>query len=130
MNEALTATDLESLERLLLESGVGSMADCQRAKDESKGLGLFVRSLIGLDRQAAKQALNNFMVGRSFTANQVEFLDLVINHLTEHGIMDPSRLYESPFIDLNDRGPEGLFTSDQVDVLIGALAQIRATAVA
>jgi type I restriction enzyme R subunit len=49
MNRAPTATDLEELERILAESGVGGVNEINQAKAESQGLGLFVRSLVGLD---------------------------------------------------------------------------------
>ena len=45
--------DLAELERMLVESGVGGPDQIDRAKQESHGLGLFVRSLVGLDRGAA-----------------------------------------------------------------------------
>lgn len=128
MNRALTTTDLAELERILIESGVGGRRDIDRAKNESHGLGLFVRSLVGLDREAAKQALAGFLDGKKLGANQIEFVNLVINHLTEHGVMDAALLYESPFTDLTPQGPEGIFSSDEVDALIAALDQIRATA--
>jgi type I restriction enzyme R subunit len=44
--------------------------------------------------------------------------------------MEASALYESPFTDLTPKGPDGLFTSTQVDELMGILEQVRATAVA
>jgi type I restriction enzyme R subunit len=53
-----------------------------------------------------------------------------VNHLTEHGVTEAARLYESPFTDLTPQGPEGLFTSAQVDELMTAIAAVRATAVA
>ena len=89
-----------------------------------------MRSLIGLDREAAKKSLATFLLGKTLTANQIEFINLIINHLTEHGAMDASLLYESPFTDLTPQGPDGLFTSVQVDELITALEQITATALA
>lgn len=46
-NLQLTAEDLESLEAMLIESGAGTEADIARAREESHGLGLFVRSLAG-----------------------------------------------------------------------------------
>jgi type I restriction enzyme R subunit len=130
MNKALTPTDLSELERMLAESGVGTSEDIARAKAESQGLGLFVRSLVGLDREAAKEALAGFLVGKTLGANQIEFMNLIVNHLTEHGVMEAARLYESPFTDLTPQGPEALFTGDEVDELIGLLASVRATAVA
>ena len=130
MNKALTAADLAELERMLVESGVGAAEDVGRAKLESQGLGLFVRSLVGMDREAAKEALAGFLVGKTLSANQIEFVNLIVNHLTEHGVMDAALLYESPFTDLTPRGPDGLFSSAQVDELMAVLAAVRATAVA
>jgi type I restriction enzyme R subunit len=130
MNKALTPTDLAELERMLAESGVGTAEDIERAKRESHGLGLFVRSLVGLDREAAKEALAGFLTGKTLGANQIEFMNLIVNHLTAHGVMEAARLYESPFTDLTPQGPEALFTGAEVDELIAVLASVRATAVA
>lgn len=130
MNDPLTATDLDELEKILSESGLGGPEEIARAKEMSHGLGLFVRSLIGLDREAAKQSLATFLTGKTLNANQIEFINLIINHLTEHGAMDAALLYESPFTDLTPLGPDGIFTSAQVDELIAALEQIKATALA
>ena len=130
MNKALTAADLTELERMLVESDVGAAQDISRAKTESQGLGLFVRSLVGMDREAAKEALAGFLVGKMFGANQIEFVNLVVNQLTEHGVMDAARLYESPFTDLTPLGPEGLFSSAQVDELMAVLERVKAAAIA
>lgn len=130
MNKALTAADLGELQRILGESGIGAPADIQRATEESQGLGIFVRSLVGLDRQAAKEAMAGFLNGKSLGANQIEFVNLIVDHLTEHGVMDAALLYESPFTDLMPRGPDGLFNSTQVDELLAAIEQVRRTAIA
>ena len=54
-----------------------------KAKDKSHGFGLFVRSLVGLDREAAKKALAVFLNGSTLSASQIEFINLIIDHLTE-----------------------------------------------
>ena len=69
MNKALTEADLAELERMLIESGVGAARDISRATTESQGLGLFVRSLVGMDREAAKEALAGFLSGKTLGAN-------------------------------------------------------------
>ncbi len=130
MNKPLTASDLAELERILAESGAGAREDIERAKAESQGLGLFVRSMVGLDREAAKQALAGFLAGKTLAANQIEFVNLIVNHLTEHGVMEAARLYESPFTDLTPHGPEGLFSRSTVDELIAVLDEVRRTAAA
>lgn len=130
MNRPLTVSDLAELERMLAQSGVGAAADIQRAAGESQGLGLFVRSLVGLDREAAKEALAGFLAGEALSANQIEFVNLIVNHLTEHGTMDAAMLYASPFTDLTPRGPDGLFSSAQLDELVTTLDQVRRTAIA
>jgi len=99
-----------------------------RAKVESQGLGLFVRSLVGLDREAAKAVMATFVAGKS--GNQIEFVNLVVDHLTEHGIVEPALLYDSPFTDVSPHGPEGLFPPAQVTELIRILDGVRATALA
>jgi type I restriction enzyme R subunit len=83
-----------------------------------------------MDREAAKQALAGFLTGKTLSANQIEFVNLIVNHLTEHGVMEPRRLYESPFIDLTPHGPEGLFSQSSIDELIALLDDVRRTAIA
>ncbi len=128
MNKPLTATDLRELEQLLDTSGVGGPDEIRRSADEAKGLGLFVRSLVGMDRSAAKDALARFINGKTFTANQLEFVNLIVDHLTEHGVIEPARLYESPFTDIAPSGPDSLFPSGEIDVLLRVLDGVRATA--
>ncbi len=130
MNRPLTSRDVEELERILVESGVGAADDVRRVAAESRGLGLFVRSIVGLDREAAKSALAGFLHGKVLNANQIEFVNLVVNHLVEHGVMETAMLYESPFTDITPHGPDGLFSPSQLDELLGALAAVRLTAVA
>lgn len=111
MNKALTAVDLAELERMLAENGVGGADEIRRAEAEAHGLGLFVGSLVGIDGEAAKQALAGFLTGKTLGANQIEFVNLIVNRLTEYGVMETSTLYESPFTDISPKGPDSWFSS-------------------
>ena len=128
-NEPLTSSDLTELERILMENGVGTADDLEKAKIESDGLGLFVRSLVGMDREAAKKTLGVFLAGTKLRANQIEFLDEIVNHLTQHGCMDIGLLYESPYIDFSPQGVDGMFDPSQVVQLISILEDVRRRAI-
>jgi type I restriction enzyme R subunit len=71
-NERLTLSGLADLERMLVESRVGGSEEIEKAKAESHGLELFVRLLVGLDREAAKRTLAGFVAETTLGANQIE----------------------------------------------------------
>jgi type I restriction enzyme R subunit len=129
-NEPLTADDLTGLEKILTENGAAKPEDLQKAKVESENLGLFLRSLVGLDRDAAKDAFSQFLTSQTLSSNQIEFLNMIIDHLAENGLMDVDAFYFSPFTDVASSGPESLFRPEQVDDLIAILAKVRSTAIA
>ena len=86
-NQPLTPTDLTELEKMLVEAG-GSPELIKAATEQSHGLGIFIRSLVGLDREAAMQAFSDFISGSTATPNQMEFIELIIQELTQNGVMD------------------------------------------
>ncbi|MET4133012.1 type I site-specific restriction endonuclease [Porphyrobacter sp. MBR-155] len=128
-NEQLTPQDLLELERILREETEASDADLAVITSEG-GLGLFVRSLIGLDRDAAKDAFAEVLAGQNLNANQIEFINLIIDYLTERGAMDPRRLYESPFTDFDDQGVSGVFPQADVRRIVQVLNDVSGRAAA
>jgi type I restriction enzyme R subunit len=127
-NQPLTSTDLQELERFLLSHGIGNERVIARAAEECNGFGLFVRSLVGLDRNAAKEVFGEFLTEGTHTAAQIQFINEIIDELTSRGVMDPARLYDPPFSDLAPTGPEDLFTDIEVERICDLLAVIRARA--
>ena len=125
-NQPLTKTDLEELEKILIQAAGTPTSHLNAIRQQ--GLGLFIRSLVGLDREAAKAAFASFLSGKSLTANQIEFINLIIDHLTEHGTIEPERLYKSPFTDFNPRGVEGLFSPSQVQEVLSIVAAVHSNA--
>src|SRR5258708_9323886 len=122
-NEPLTSTDLKELERIFLEAGVDETA--LGALQADGGLPRFVRAIVGLDREASQRAFTEFLDGRRLTADQLEFLDLVIDHLTARGVMDPKLLYEAPFTDFDRNGVEAVFEQADVVRLVPILPEVE-----
>ena len=127
-NKALTADDLQALEQMLVDSGAGDAANIAQAKEECHGLGLFVRSLVGLDRHATLEAFATYLDGTTFAAEQIRFVHLIVDELTTNGVMEPARLYESPYIDHAPTGPESVFTETVVDDIVDILNTVKSNA--
>ncbi|MEU1644240.1 type I restriction-modification enzyme R subunit C-terminal domain-containing protein [Micromonospora zamorensis] len=84
-NRPLSGTDLAGSEGMLSESGVGDKQDIDQARRAAEGLRLFIRFMVGLDGEAAPEALSEFPTGRALNAAQLNFLNLIINDLTANG---------------------------------------------
>lgn len=111
-NLPLTATDIRGLENTLMEIGEEDGALLLHDLLERSGapsLAWFVRSLVGMDRAAANTAFSRFLADRSLTAQQIRFVETLIDQLTARGVMDASVLYEPPFSSLHSGGPDELF---------------------
>jgi len=126
-NEPLTPSDISELEMIFMAEGA-SVAELEAVKREQSGLGLFVRSLVGLDVAAARRAFQSFLSGKVLSANQLQFVDLVITYLSRRGYVDPAQLYDSPFTDSHPHGVAGLFTDGEASQMISILASIRQNA--
>jgi len=60
----------------------------------------------------------------------LQFVNLIIDYLTQSGWMHAAQLYNSPFTDFSPKGVEGMFSSDEVSQLVGILNDVRTRAVA
>ncbi|MDE0860118.1 MAG: hypothetical protein OSA93_08170 [Akkermansiaceae bacterium] len=56
-------------------------------------------------------------------AKGIGFVELIIDQLTETGILSPSALYEQPFLAVHAGGPEALFPNPKI--LEGLFDQIN-----
>ncbi|MBM1170345.1 DEAD/DEAH box helicase family protein [Microvirga arabica] len=126
----LTLTDLSELESMLVTAGIARTEDIARAKETSQGLGRFIRSLVGLERKAVSETFSAFIANSMATKDQIEFISMVVEHLTARGVMEPSSLYESPFTDIAPQGPEQVFDESTVTQLFRTIEQLNDAAVA
>lgn len=83
---------------------------------------------MGLDRAAATELFSDFLTATTYTADQIHFVNEIVTQLTENGIMEPGRLFESPFTDSAPTGPDDLFESADVERIISILRSVNSTA--
>jgi type I restriction enzyme R subunit len=130
-NLPITASELQDLERLLFESGeLGNRQEFERAFGATQSLGELVRSIVGLDRGAAVQAFGEFLSNTTYNAKQIQFVNQIIDYLTQNGIMDPGRLYEPPFTDFSNDGLDGVFQDAEANKIVDVIRQINGNAAA
>ena len=93
-------------------------------RNQAPTIAWFVRSIVGLDRNAAKEAFAEYLDDRSLNERQIRFVELVIDQLTARGVMQPAALYESPFSGLHSGGPDELF-ANKANVINGIFNRIE-----
>ena len=63
-------------------------------------MGEFVREIVGLDMNAAKEAFSKYLDETVLNRNQIYFVNQIIEYVVRNGVMkDMSVLQESPFTD-------------------------------
>ncbi len=130
-NKPITPTDIHELEKILFESGnIGTKEEFEKVYGKQESLGLFIRNLVGLDREEAKQAFNEFLNGQIYSPNQIEFVNMIIDYLTKNGVMDAGLLYKPPYTDYNSNGLSGLFKDDEANSIVRILSAIKQNAAA
>ena len=120
---------IEQLEILLISQKL-YYPDAATLINDAGGLETFVRSLIGLDRSSVRKAFSKFIRSSNFNANQIEFVDLIIDALSKNGRIDPARLYEQPFTRLNDQGLSGMFDDGAAKEIVRILSDLNRPAAA
>ena len=97
-NQPLTSTDIESLEEILWKE-IGTKQDYEHEFGD-KPLGEFVREIVGLDMNAAKEAFSEYLNDVSMDSRQIYFVNQIVEYIVRNGMMkDLSVLQESPFTD-------------------------------
>ena len=97
-NVPLTPLDVQTLEKILW-SEVGTREDYE-AEYGKKPLGEFIREIVGLDMNAAKEAFSAYLSDASLDARQIYFVNQIVEYVVHNGLLkDMSVLQASPFTD-------------------------------
>lgn len=127
-NRPLTGTDVRTLQEILW-SELGTKEEYEREYGE-KPLGEFVREIVGLDMNAAKEAFSVYLNEVNLDSRQIYFVNQIVEYIVHNGMMkDFSVLQELPF---TERGSISEIFTD-MNVWLGirkVIEQINANAVA
>ena len=97
-NIPLTEKDVEMLEDIMWKE-LGTKQEYEAEYGE-KPLGEFVREIVGLDMNAAKEAFADYLHGVTLDSRQTYFGNQIVEYIVHNGLMkDLSVLQESPFTD-------------------------------
>ena len=97
-NKPMTQEDIKTLEKILW-SDLGTK-DEYEAEYGDKPLGEFVREIVGLDMNAAKEAFSEYLNEANLDSRQIYFVNQIVEYIVHNGLMkDLSVLQEPPFTD-------------------------------
>lgn len=125
-NLPITQLDLDVLERLLIEaSGINDITEYREKILEDKPLGRFVRELVGLDINAAKEAFSEFLDEGTYNAEQINFVNKVVDYLMLNGILEPEQVFSPPFTDEHSESAYGFFNDGEVAELFSRIRKVK-----
>ena len=112
-NEPITPKELEALEALLFtEDGANSKEEFIQHYGE-KPLGVFIRSVVGISKEALNKAFADFISTGNLSANQMTFVRTIIEYMSKNGTVAKSALFDQPpFNQQYDDGIMGMFSNE------------------
>ncbi len=105
-NLKVSKEDIEELARIALgEDG----DDFEETFSNEQELIKFIRQTVGLDKLTVQKMFSKFLDTNQFTADQINFVKMIIDNISRNGILEPEDLYENPFTYIHFEGIDGLF---------------------
>lgn len=122
----LNDTDLGELDRLLFEGKdedrevfVKLYGDKSRTQFdiENPPISLLIRSIVGLERKDVEKKLAEFINKSGYNSRQLAFVDKLVDFFVVDGYVPIGSLYEPPFDQFHDGGPDALFGRDTDNII-------------
>jgi type I restriction enzyme, R subunit len=106
----LTDKDLETLQQFLIQSDPAvSVQEFHELVGNETELVKFVRSVSGLKREMVIKEFDEFLQDNRLSANQIQFIEQMIEFYTKKGHLEIANLYEPPFDFIDENGIDGVF---------------------
>jgi len=126
-NVPITKAELDELERMLFSQGsLGTKDEFVKAYG-TKPLGTFVRSILGLEINAAKLAFGEILNNQSLNSVQIRFINKIIDFLAVNGIIEPDKLFGPPFTEVDADGI-GIFDKGTAGRIIELVERVNKNA--
>lgn len=116
-NQPISTEELEQVKSLLFEEDPDTATHLDEVLAGRNFLH-FIRSIIGLDTKAAKALFAEFINRPGITAEQIRFIDALVDYLTQNGTIENPILFERPFTDINQNGIAGVFEQEDAVKII------------
>ena len=128
-NQPITAAELNQLESILFDDEqLGTRAEYVETYGEQP-LGVFIRSILGLDIEAANALFTDFLVAGNLKADQLTFINNVIKYLTVNGRIEKKLLFDNPpFNNEHQNGIIGLFDDAEATRILKLIDSVNGNA--
>ena len=124
-NKPITETEVNALESILFDGAtVGTKQEYIETYGD-KPLGVFIRNIVGLEVSAAQEAFAEFIQAGNLKADQMTFINNIINYLTKNGMIDKAMLFEPPFTHIHQDGLIGVFDDASAKKVIQLVSAVN-----
>ncbi|WP_096294209.1 DEAD/DEAH box helicase family protein [Nitrosomonas ureae] len=128
-NEPITPIDIVALETILFADTGPISKDAYQEIYGQEPLGKLVRSVVGLERSAAKAVFSGFLAQHpNLSADQMVFLNEIVEYLVRNGVMEPRAIFETPFNHYHELGVVGVFGDTLSRQIIGHIQCVNQNA--
>ncbi len=126
-NKMLTKQDLNVLEDIMWKQ-LGSHDDYKKEFGEMP-VNKLVRKIVGLERQAAKEAFSEFLNNENLNIKQIHFVNLIVDYIVTNGFIDDnSVLQQDPFRTVGSITELFKENMDDATKIMGIVSSIKSSA--
>lgn len=128
-NIPITSEELKQLEEILFDQQTCGTREEYIQEYGEQPLGRFIRSILGLDIEAANRVFSEFLSKGSLRSEQMIFIQNIISFLNKNGTIEKAMLFEEPpFTDQHQDGIIGLFDDAEAIRIISLVEGVNKNA--
>ncbi len=124
-NKPITQQEVAELEKLLFSIDEHGNKELLEKVTKGQPLAAFIRGILGLDINAAKEAFAEFLSKGNLSATQIMFINSIIDYLSVNGTIDKKMLFDKPFTDIDYRGISGVFSNEETAKVISIIDKLN-----